>query len=477
MRFSRQKYVLFLSSCLGLVSFFKLIQLLIPALTLIVIIILFASIAFLTLQLLRSINKEQQSDVFNLSSPTAFDNGFLIFKSRSGKYAVFFTVALSLLSIDFRGLERTLKILLKVFPKSTVFSIEWVTNKECYASFYFKVNKDAIITRTRELVENIQTSFKSIFGNEHVRILSERELISHLAYGAQGKIGKATSVGRFSVKLKTGMAQRIISLFQSPIGTSRVKAILKEIPKNGSYRIILSVKKTSTQQSMAICLNIISSTSRKCKHTTLNQLATKGMIHRMPASGIIRFIGDILTRNFPESEYHHISFNAAVKEISSFVKQCSICSNRIQDDHSTTLDSLESIDSGREWREVIETLSEQLEMRIEKNVFLSIHGFPLRIDVKIQDVFLKIIPEYYSDITKLQWLIIQLSEIIKRKIGKCVILLPDSPIIAPLLEEVLNETENKRGIQVITSKHDLQILLSRRKTDLIDPVEIMTQAV
>ncbi|MCK4818829.1 hypothetical protein KA005_23855, partial [bacterium] len=312
MKSSHQKLVLYLSSCLGLGSFLRLIQLIIPTITLFVTVILLLCMAVLTLRIIKSINKEQQLDVFDLSAPTTFDSGFLIFKSRSGKYAVFFAVALSLLSIDFKNLQRTLKILLKVFPESSIFSIEWMTNKECYASFYFKINKDAILARTRKLVENIQTSFKSIFGDEHVRHLSENELLSHLVYGIPGKIQKATSVDRFSVKLETDMAQHIISLFQSPIGIDRVKTILSEITKNGSNRVILSVKKTDVQQSIALSLNITSSTTRKEKNTVLNQLVTTNYIQRMPASRIIRFIGDILTRNFPESEYHLVSFEAAV---------------------------------------------------------------------------------------------------------------------------------------------------------------------
>jgi hypothetical protein len=429
------------------------------------------------LRLLKSIKTEKQSDVFDLSTPTAFDHGFLIFKSSGEKYAVFFAMALSLSSIDFRRLQRTLKILLKVFPQSTSFSLEWVAHKACYASFYFKVNKEEIIARTRELVENVQTSFKSIFGSENVRPLNEPELLSHLAYGAQGKIRKATSVDRFSVKLTTTCTHRIIALFPSTISKDCVNTILRRIPNNGSYRSILSVKTTDKQQSMGICLNITSSTPNKENHTVLNQLVTSSLIQRAPASEIIRHIGDILTRNFPESRYQRVSLDTAVTELSSFVKECNVCCNSVQDSQSTAEESVESSGTGVEWRAALEQLAEQLAIRIEWDVLLLIDGFPLRIDAKIQDIYIKIIPKYYHDSTKLQWLTHQLSNIIEKKLGKYVILLPEEPIMKSLIEETLNQAENKRSILTITSKRELHRLLSRKKPDFVDPVVITTEAI
>ena len=477
MRFGRQKYVLYFTSCIGLFSVLRLIQLLMPLVTTFVTIILIFSISILTLQLFKLIKQEKQSAVFDLSTPTAFDNGYLIFKSGGEKYAVFFAIALSLSSINYRKLLRTMKILLKVLPKSTIFTIEWKGSEECYASFYVKVSKDEFIARTRELVENIQTSFESIFSPGQVRSLSEPELLGHLAFGAQGKIRKATSVGRFSVKLATDRDHRIISLFTSLIGENRVKTILRKIPKNGSYRIILSVKKSEKQQSVQMCLNITSSTFNKEKHTALNQLATKDLIQRMPASEIIRYIGDILTRNFSESGYQRVSLDTAVNELSSFVKQCNVSNNIIQAGESTTEESIMSSGGVCKWREVLETVSEQLEIRLEKDVLLLIDGFPLRIDAKIQNIYIKIIPKYYHDMAKLQWLTIQLSDTIRRETREKLILLLEEPMIKPLIEEVLNGLESKRGVHIITSKHELYKLLSERKSDLLDPVVIATKAI
>jgi hypothetical protein len=425
--------------------------------------------------MIKTISKEQQLDVFDLSAPTTFDSGFLIFKSGGRKYAIFFAVALSLLSINYRRLQRIMKILLKVFPESSIFSIEWVTNGECYASFYFKIDKDAILTRTRELVENIQTSFKLVFGDEHVRLLSESELLSQLVYGAQGKIKKATSVGRFSVKLETNIDQHIISLFQSRIGRDCVKTILKEVTQNGRYRVILSLKETGAQQSMALCLNITSSSPHKGDHSTLNQLVKENVIQRVPSRRIIRFIGDILTRNFPEPKRHLVSFESAVKELSSFVKHCSVFANRLRDDQSIPERPPRVNNRENKWREILESLSEQLELGIERDVTLSIQGFPLRIDAKIQDIFFKIIPEYYNDIEKIRWLLFQLMDIITQKTGKHVILLPESLEMAPKIKEVLNERENK-GIHIIASVQKLQEFIVKNKTDLLNPIIVTAEA-
>ncbi|MFX1474416.1 MAG: hypothetical protein ACFFCO_02915, partial [Promethearchaeota archaeon] len=466
-----------ITRCVGLVSILRIIQLVIPMTTLFITIILILSIAALTLRMIKSISKEQQRDVFNLSAPTTFDNGFLIFKSRGGKYAIFFAVALSLSSVNFRRLQRILNILLKVFPESSIFSIEWLTNKDCYACFYFKINKDTILTRTRELVENIQTSFKLVFGEEQVRLLSEGELLSQLVYGAQGRIRKATSVERFSVKLETDIDQHVISLAQSPIGMDRVKAILREVTKNGLHRVILSLKKIDAQHALALCLHITSSASRKGNHSVLNKLVKTNSIHRMPASHIIRFIGDILTRNFPEIKHHNVSFESAVKELSSFVRQCSVFTKRIQNEQPTSVDPHGSRSREHDWREILETVSEQLELQIERNVILSVHGFPLRIDAKIQDVFIKIIPEYYNDIEKIQWLLIQLTDIITQKTGKYVFLLPDNPEIAPKIEEALSVMENRGAIHIITSIRKLQELILKSRTDHLSSIPVTAQAV
>lgn len=445
--------------------------------TLFVTVVVFLGMVVLTSKTFKSIKMEYQLDAFDLSAPTTFDSGFLVFKSKGDKCAMFFAVALSLSSVNFTELRRTFTILLKTFPQSSVFSLEWVTSKECYASFYFKVNKDAIVARSKELVDSIQTSFKLIFGDEHVRLLNERELLSHLVYGIPGKIQKASSVDRFSVKLETDTAQHIVTFSRGAVSACRLKEILREITENETYRVILSVRKTELPQSMALCLNITSSTLQKEKHTALKNLVTTKLIQRAPASRIIRCIGDILVRNFPEYKCQHVSFEAAVKEMASFVKESGICFNRIRNSQPITVEPQEPIDDERDWREVLETISEELELRIEKNVFLSVQGFPLRIDAKIHDIFLKTIPQYYSDIERLRWLLIQLADVITQKVGRCVILLPNNPETDSLIEKALSESSSISGIQSITSKRDLQTLLLRCKTDQMNPVEVTAEAV
>jgi len=299
MRAEYEKLAAALLSCLSVGSFLLLAQLLIPVVSPFVLSFLSLYTAVSMILVANSAYHERSREQFDLTSPTAFENGVLVLRSRGDKCATFFAFALPLRSVNTQKTRRTLTTLLKVLPHSSVLSTEITKRNECYVSFYVKLMRSDVLQRTRELVDSILSGFRALFGENDVRLLCDEELLRHLALGVPGKVRWVGRSNRYTALLRTDMAKCWLSAMAvTHIQADLLQALYREASRNDeTYRVIFAVK-SQEQRRVALGSKIILTTGGDSPQSDSPFLTSRQTpLRRMRASEITQKLGDVMTRD------------------------------------------------------------------------------------------------------------------------------------------------------------------------------------
>jgi len=466
MRAEYEKLVAALLSCLSVSSFLLLAQLLIPVVSPFVLGFLSFYIALSMILATNSAYHERTRERFDLTAPTAFENGVLVLRSRGDKCAAFFAFALPLRGVNMERTRRTLTTLLKVLPHSSVLSTEITKRNECYASFYVKLEKNDVLQRTRELVDSILSGFRALFGENGVRLLCDDELLRHLTLGVPGKIQWVGRSSRRTALLRTDTTKCWLSAVTTThIQADFVQALGTEANRNDEmYRIIFAVK-SQEQRRVALGSKLILITADDRLKSDSPLVASRPTaVRRMRASEITRKLGDLMTRNVLWDDEHYASFERGADELLSFIALWSTVQSDTEFAGTHGERAHQTIVDAREWRRALFAGAEERGVEVERDVLVWTNGFPLRVDARVGPTLFKIVPNFGGDCATLRWLVDQMAIAMASKPASSLVLLLGSPSDASAVREALMKMPARERIRSVTSIVELQALLMERRT-------------
>ncbi len=413
--------------------------------------------------IIRSLYLETKTEIFDLTSPTIFENGLLVFQSQRGCCAIFFTFHLSLSNFEVSSALRGLTILLKLMPTSTILALERTAQEGCFINFYIKLDKSSFLARARELHENIHSSFKKILGDNHVRLLNREELINHFSLGTSGQIHKINISGKSSLQIHSDIISKEISLAQiSPIQTDSLIRSFKVQNDRQNIRLILPIKKAESNIQISNSLTLIA--DKPIEHLQLAHFpAESSRIEIIPSSTSIRILGDILSRNWMQDNEKTSTIREAADFITHIIKTIQSTpttdfkSESIQKPHTEEVTPLA-------WREFLTQQVLQLDLAHEMNAMVILNNFPTRIDAIIGEQFFVIISKAKDD--QIQWLVKKFTHFLETHEQKWVIFLTSHPLIATLIQKELTKSSIASRSQVFFTKPELEKFLKNLKNQL-----------
>lgn len=467
-RYERTVFVLF--KCLNLGFFLTLIHLLIQPFVLVGIItfplILIGSIILIV----RSFYFENKKEIFDLTVPTIFDNGLMAFHSLNKQTAVFFSFNLSPYRLDERVAQRALTVLLKILPVSTILSLEWSSQNECFVNFYIKLEKNSFLTQARELLENITNSFNKILGEQQILALDGEEIMLHFSMGMAGRISQIAAKGKgLDLYTETGREKRFISLI-SPANTDTLQRVLEKPIDSNFMRIILPMKKV--KKTLQISDHLIMVSDVDCKHSNSFFPTEMISITNLPPLKSIRIFGDILTRNLIHEEPKTFNFQNAVHQILNFVSVSQIEQEEAAQPIATLTTSSEEINS-RKWREIFIQLSSQLDLPFEIDTQILVEKIPIRFDGKVRDLLFLITPQIKN--SHFKWLIKNLTKLLKENNQMRIIFLINQTTQKMLVDKLLSTSVYTDRIQEISTKQELVVILRDYKKRLLEEKDVLVK--
>ncbi len=469
-RYEGTLFVLF--KCLSLGFFLTLVHLLIQPFILVGIatfpLILIGSVILIV----RSFLFENRTEIFDLTAPTIFDNGLMTFHSLNEQSAVFFSFNLSLYRLEGRIAERALTVLLKILPASTILSLEWSSQNECFVNFYIKLEKNSFLTQARELLDNITNSFNKIFGEQQIRALNGEEITLHFSMGMTGRIGQIAAKGKcLDLYTETAREKRFITLI-SPSNKDTLKHVLESLTHSNFMRIFFPMKKV--EKALKISDHLIMVSDVECKYSNSFPQTEMISITNLSALKAIRIFGDILTRNLIHEKSKTSNFQNTVHQILEFVSP----SYTRQEDTMQTVVTLTASPralNSRKWRESLIQLSSQLDLPFEIDAQMLVEGIPIRLDGKVGNLLFFIIPQIKN--SHLKWLIKSLTKLLKEDHQMRINFLLDQKLQKPLVDELISASVFTDRIQGISTKKELNVILSDYKKLLLGEKDVLVQVV
>lgn len=474
-----EKLVAAVLSCLSVASFLQLVQLLIPVVSLFVLGFLGLYVAISMLLATNSLYHERGCERFDLTTPTAFENGVLVLRSKGDKCAAFFAFALPLKDVCTERFRRTLTTLLKVLPHSSVLSTELTKRNECYASFYIKLEKSDVLQRTRELVDSILSGFRALFGENDIRPLCDDALLRHLALGVPGRIQWVGRSNRYTALLRTDVAKCWLSaVAMTRIQADLLQAIDRESDQNGeTFRVIFAAK-SEEQRRVVLGSKLILITASDRRHSDKPLWGSHPVaIRRMRASEITRQLGDVMTRNVLGDDGNYASFEKGADELLSFLALWSASRSDIESASTEDEMAHQTIADAPEWRKALFAQAEELGRAFERDALVWTNGFPLRVDARVGGTLFKIVPSCSGDCARLRWLVDQMAIVMASETASSLVLLLGSPSDASALSEVLMRMPVRERIRSLTSVVQLQALLLECRTYPERPIDSPAETV
>jgi len=390
--------------------------------------------------------QEKSRLAFDLTTPAVFDN-FLVFGPKGETCAVFFSAALVIENFDLTEIRRSLSVLLKVLPKSLVLSVEWTTQNMCYVNFYFKVERENVLPRTREIIEHVGSSFGRAFSDIH--ILTGTELTEHLALGITGKIQRATIQRGDFVLLETDKTQS--SIVAAKFDITHYEQLRELFSVDGIFRIILAVAGGGVHQVKMSPHMLIFTLPRGRR---LPKIKYPDNIFAKTSAGIIiQNLGDILTRNLIMLQEVRVNFDEMIDTLVSFI---SICKS-LSEAYKRIRESREEAGEGNiEWRRKLSQETQRCGLTMRSDVFVIIDGFPVRVDAEVSGFLFKVIGTG-TEASKLEWITNKLGSLPYNK-AKGIIFLVSSPTTASMLQEKIGRytRRRKRDLKVFTTGEELE---------------------
>jgi hypothetical protein len=230
------------------------------------------------------------------------------------------------------------------------------------------------------------------------------------------------------------------------------------------YRVVFAVK-NERQHNLLIGAKLILITAEGRSHSQLPLLAPNPTVfRRLSASEITRKLGDLMARNALEDNIRHASFEEGADEILSFLALWARTQSDSESINNENGIARETTTAASEWRRVLSALAEDFGLLLERDLMVSNHALPLRVDARVGSTLFKIVPNCGGDRAKLRWLVDQMVAPMASGKNKSLVLLLVNPSDAPAVTEVSTNMPAPERIQALTSPAQLRALLSDRRT-------------
>jgi hypothetical protein len=451
-------------NCLSVTFFVILILLLLELLPNISGVIILPIVVASSVLVLKSFYSERRCEIFDLSSPTFFETGLLVFQSPMNRCAIFFAYKITMANFKNPSFKRMLTILLKILPASTILALEWTSQRECFITFFMRLNKTSFLTQTREVLDHINKGFASTLGAQCAQLLNGDELMVHFSMGIPGRFQKISVDGRQAVNITTDMTYVKASIaILSPLGIDTFSTILNKLNKIQNCRIIFSIKKTENATKINKSLNLVVSGTAKKK--IVQMLHSDSItISQIPATESMQVFGDVLSRNQIQAPKIEMDF----PETASLVIDLLSTPWPPRKEPGLSLkdeqDSVTEVSNALIWRELLVNQFLDLNLSYQKDVVLLIEGLPLRIDALVDDFFFFIIPNVKD--SHLQWLIQKITTLLDNDEKKSAILLLTQPPKSTQAPSILSNLPQAGQIHLVRNKQELVTLLKEKKPDL-----------
>jgi hypothetical protein len=436
--------------------------------TILVLLIIFVS----SILIVKTFYFENRNEVFDLTNPTIFETGLLVFQSQQNRCAVFFTFSISSWKFEKVLAQRTLTILLKILPVSTIVAFEWTSHSKCFVNFYIKLEKSSFLTRTRELVDNLESIFKKMLGTSNVHKLNAEDLKKHFSLGIPGIIKQVQRKGKYTISVRTDVTteKRLLGLI-NPVHGETINQIFKEFPSQ-TMRLIFPIQRKDTGLQLADSFVLISDQpldKKSRKQFQKNQISLK-MLH---ASKSFRVFGDVLSRNIIQDKYKISDFRNAVDLILNTVPGAH---HREQvtapPPKQKAFLSPQDIDPSA-WRKLLIQFCSSLELPCSINPLVHIDQIPTRFDAKIGELLIFIVSQTKDQ--HLRWLFKHLMKILKPNDQNNIVLLITQGTQKTIIENLVLPTSVSNYISIISTEHELRKHLEVLKNRILTEGEAVVQ--
>ena len=415
---------------------------------------------------------ERREEVFDLTNPTIFETGLLVFQSQQNRCGVFFTFCISSWKLKKTLAQRILTILLKILPVSTIVALEWTSKRSCFINFYIKLEKSSFLTRTRELVDNIDSSFKKMLGTPYVHKLNAEELMRHFSLGIPGIIRQIQVKGKYSINVRTDVTaeKRVLSLI-TPVNRDTINRIFTEFPSQ-TTRLILPIQRKDKNLQIPESFVMISDeppNNRHYKQFKQNEIS----LNLIRPSKLLPIFGDILSRNMIQDNYDISDFKTAVDFVLNVVPR----------EHQLELDknppfvqkptiSLQNMNPSA-WRELLIQFCTDLKLSCAINPLFHIDKIPIRFDAKICDKVFLILS--HTNNQHLRWLVntwMKLNE--SNEQGEIVLLVTEGSQ-KTIIEDMASSISRFPRISIISTEQELRKQLENIKKRILTEGEVVVR--
>lgn len=415
---------------------------------------------------------ERRNEVFDLTNPTIFETGLLVFQSQQNRCAIFFAFSISSWKLKKILAQRALAILLKILPVSTSIALEWTSKRQCFINFYIKLEKSSFLNRSRELVDNIDSSFKKMLGTPYVHKLNAEELMRHFSLGIPGIIRQIQGKGKYSINVRTDVTaeKRLLSLI-SPVNRDTIARIFREFPSQ-TTRLILPFQRKDKNLQIAESFMMISnetSNIRRYKHFQQNEIS----LNILHASKFLRIFGDVLSRNMIQDNYEISDFKNAVDFILNIIpkSQQRELEKKPPFARKPTISPQDITPST--WRKILIQFCTDLELTYVINPLILIDRIPIRFDLKICEKVFFIVS--HTNDQHLRWLVNTLVKQHEPNDQNEIVLLITEGSQKTVIEDVVSPTSRFHHITIISTEQELRKQLEKLKNRILTEGEAIVQ--
>ncbi len=433
-----------------------------------VLLIIFVS----SILVVRAFYFERRNEIFDLTNPTIFETGLLVFQSQQNRCAIFFAFSISSWKLKKILAQRALTILLKILPVSTIVALEWTSKRQCFINFYIKLEKSSFLNRSRELVDNIDSSFKKMFGTPYVHKLNAEELMRHFSLGIPGIIRQIQGKGKYSINVHTDVTEekRLLSLI-TPVNRDTITRIFREFPSQ-TTRLILPFQRKDKNLQIAESFMMISnetSNIRRYKHFQQNEIS----LNILHASKLLRIFGDVLSRNMIQDNYEISDFKNAVDFILNIIPkdQQRELEKKPPFERKPTISPQDITPST--WRELLIQFCTDLELSYVSNPLILIDRIPIRFDLKICEKVFFIVS--HNNDQHLRWLVNTLAKQHEPNGQNEIVLLITEGSQKTVIEDMVSPTSGFHHIIIISTEQELRKQLEKLKNRILTEGEAIVQ--
>ncbi len=413
---------------------------------------------------------ENKAVIFDLTSPTIFQTGLLVFHSSDHHCAVFFALKLSLCKFNKSLAQKAITILLKVLPSSTAFTLEWTPQQNWFVNFYMKFEKSSFLERAREMMDNVYGCFKKILEPQNVRILNGEELMTHFSLGIPGSLRQITIKGRAALGLKTDTRQHKISLAVTDFTQNEVpERIFTAFNPSQPIRFLLPLKKDKTALRISKLLFAVSDKTNETQDSKHDRSRLISFAD-ISSSKSIRILGNVLARNLIPDRNEDSDLRCGVDLIVNLLStaQQSWEQNPVHDE-TCLYQGIHPL----EWRRTLIHFFSESKIPFETNVQIFVEELPWRIDAKVGNLLFSIISNPIE--IRLNWLLDRMKTSIIADAQTEIVFLLTNPSMKDGLQNHFSSAQLKPRVHIIATIEDLENLLKHYKNQIITHRESVTQ--